>query len=240
MDRFRLIASIVVLFIYCLVLYPAPTIITAVILVIGFLLIKNIGNDTTEISSRTVRRRAALNSAKLFLAPYNDIWGNLKLSNKYCSLRLGANGYTITARETNGGNRSFIVTKTSTHSREELWDLLCTRFGHNTNFDELIEQCKTFQATIEISGNVYTPEVRTAAQRTEKKEPAPKKEKLDVNNASEIELTALPGISIVTAKKLVKKREEIGGFKTVNDIFVFLQIKPHMQAQLESLICVKK
>jgi DNA uptake protein ComE-like DNA-binding protein len=67
-----------------------------------------------------------------------------------------------------------------------------------------------------------------------------REEKLDINNASEIELTALPGISIVMAKKLVKKREEIGGFKTVNDVFVFLQIKPHMQAQLEKLICVKK
>ena len=63
---------------------------------------------------------------------------------------------------------------------------------------------------------------------------------LDVNNASEVELTALPGISIVMAKKLIKRREEIDGFKSVNDVCLFLKLKPHMQNQLEQLICVKK
>ena len=66
------------------------------------------------------------------------------------------------------------------------------------------------------------------------------KEKLDVNNASEVELTALPGISIVMAKKLIKRREEIGGFKSVDDVCLFLHLKPHMQNQLKLLICVNK
>ena len=64
--------------------------------------------------------------------------------------------------------------------------------------------------------------------------------KIDINNCSEVELTALPGISIVMSKKIIKKREEIGGFKNTNDFFLFLKLKPHMQKQLENLICVNK
>ena len=70
--------------------------------------------------------------------------------------------------------------------------------------------------------------------------PEVKKEKLDVNNASEVELTALPGISIVVAKKIIKRREEINGFKNVNEFLEFTQLKPHMQTQLKELICVNK
>ena len=67
-----------------------------------------------------------------------------------------------------------------------------------------------------------------------------RKEKLDVNNASEVEITSLPGISIVLAKKIIKRREEIGGFKDVNDFLDFTQLKPHMRMQLRDLICVNK
>ena len=74
----------------------------------------------------------------------------------------------------------------------------------------------------------------------EKKIPLKPIEKLDVNNCSEIELTALPGINIVMAKKLIKKREEIGGFKKIDDVFLFLHLKEHMIDQLRILICVNK
>ena len=66
------------------------------------------------------------------------------------------------------------------------------------------------------------------------------KEKIDINNASEVEITSLPGISIVLAKKLIKKREEIGGFKNTHEVFVYLKLKPHMENQLRDLICVNK
>ena len=66
------------------------------------------------------------------------------------------------------------------------------------------------------------------------------KEKIDINNASEVEITSLPGISIVIAKKLIKKREEIGGFKNTHEVFVYLKLKPHMENQLKDLICVNK
>ena len=240
MDRYRLIASIVVLFIYCLSMFPVQTIVVTVLLLISYFAIRSLNATENDMSPEAVNRRTALKAANLFLAPYKDIWRNLRLSNKFCSIRLGTNGYTITAKETIGNSsRSFIVTKTDIYTRDELWNMFCLNFYHNTSFDGLVELCKTFQAEIEISGE---KSVSADKKSQPKKETniVPEKEKLDVNNASEIELTALPGISIVMAKKLVKRREEIGGFKTVNDVFIFLHMKPHMQTQLEKLICVKK
>ena len=42
------------------------------------------------------------------------------------------------------------------------------------------------------------------------------------------------------AKKIIKKREEIGGFKNINDLFLYLKLKPHIQNQLNSLVCANK
>ena len=109
---------------------------------------------------------------------------------------------------------------------------------HLTSYDGLVELCNLFRAVYveEFIGNKSIDSL--SIQSETKKECL--KEKLDINNASEVEITALPGISIVLSKKLIKKREEIGGFKSVDDIFLFLKLKPHMENRLRSLICVNK
>lgn len=219
------------------------TITVVLLLLIGYFVLKNINTSNLESQGNTMRRQMALNEAKIYLAPYNNIWKNLRLSNKHCILKLGQDGYSIKAYDTNN-TRSFRVIKSRVHSRNDLWDMFCVSFSHNTTFDMLVQQCEKFNVDIDLSG------VKNSQQKTEKviKSDTVKidevlqtsKEKLDINNASEVELTALPGISIVMSKKLIKKREEIGGFKTVNDVFLFLNIKSHLQAQLENLICVNK
>lgn len=37
--------------------------------------------------ARTAMRKEALKNAAIYLSPYTNIWNNLKLSNKYCSLK---------------------------------------------------------------------------------------------------------------------------------------------------------
>ena len=255
MDRYRLIASIVVLFIYLLAMYPLPTIIGAVVLIIAYVIISNIGNNPARGIGRgigkipeaqEIRRRNALKEAKIYLAPYSDIWRNLKLSNKYCVLRLGSDGKTITARESVSPNRLLRVLQSHVYTYADLWDLFCTTFDHQTTFDRIIELCNTYRLTIDVQGNLALPNERVVMPKTTKKvenkieKTEPQKEKLDVNNASEVELTALPGVSIVMAKKLIKKRDDINGFKSVEDVCLFLKLKPHMENQLRELICVNK
>ena len=62
--------------------------------------------------------------------------------------------------------------------------------------------------------------------------------KTDINNATLQEITALPGVSVIHAKKLIKKREEIGGFKSVNDVIIFLRLKSNIAETIEKRICV--
>ena len=255
MDRYRITASIVIMFIYLLVVYPWPTIYCSIILgVIYFIIIRYIGASESRSDTIAMKRRIVLNEAKIYLSPYTDIWRNLKLSNKYCSLRLGADGYSITARDSSAYSRSFKVVRSRVHSNSDLWDMLCLNFSYNTTFDSLIELCEKFNVDINISNdnsynnkhpqnnNLYESELHNFqdVMISSMQEKPEKKELLDVNNASEVELTALPGVSIVMAKKLIKRREEIGGFKSVSDVCMFLKLKPHMQTQLEQLICVNK
>lgn len=242
MDRYRLIVSIICLFVYLLVMFPWQTIVVSVFLVFGYLIIRNLNSSNQTTNGIASRRLAALREARIYLSPYRDIWRNLRLSNKYCELRLGTDGQTIRAKDFTS-NRYFKVIRSKIHDRNDLWDMFCISFSHNTTFDELISLSERFEAEIDLRGekdNIVKPveNVKPTAVKVDTAEP--QKPKLDVNNASEVELTALPGISIVMAKKLIKKREELGGFKTVNDVFLFLHIKPHIQSQLENLICVNK
>ena len=229
-------------------MFPMQTIVSVFVIGIAYLIIRNLNGTRVVNDSRTMRRKASLLNTKIYLAPYNDIWRNLKLSNKYCSIRLGSDGSSIIARDANSSVRSFKVVRSMIHSREDLWNMICNSFDHNTTFDGLIQLCKTFQVEIDISQssveNYNNQKDKKASSNVVPKSDIVQtdlpKEKLDVNNASEVELTALPGVSIVMAKKLIKKREEISGFKSVDDVCMFLHLKPHMQNQLKMLICVNK
>lgn len=189
-------------------------------------------------------RKAALCNVRLYLAPHKSIWRNLRIANKYCVLTLGSDGKTITGYEKSsayGGiceHRTLKILYSPTHSNEDLWNMFCLRFDHLTSYEGLMELAerfgaKTISSTPDNQQGVSTPTV------VRKIEIEPK-EKLDINNASEVELTALPGISIVISKKIIKKREAIGGFKNLDDFFLFLKLKPHMESQLRPMLCVKK
>lgn len=260
MDRYRLIAGMVACFIYLLAMFPLPTIICSLIIAIAYFILSGIHSDTSKITSNItntaeLRRLEALSYARLYLAPYSNIWKNLKLSNKFCSLRLQSNGRTIIGRETVAPYRTFRMIKSLVHSETDLWDMFCHAFDYNTTFDGLLELCRRYEVDIKIDGNAYTlsqgsnysvsienknAEREIKIDISNDKTNEPPKEKLDINNASEVELTALPGVNIVLAKKIIKKREDIGGFKDVNSFLEFIQLKPHMQQQLRELICVNK
>lgn len=198
---------------------------------------------------RTRIRKGALREAKMFLAPYEDIWRNLRLSNKYCILSLESDGVTIVGKEKGAPYRKFRVISSPVHDYSDLWEMFCKGFSHNLSYSGLLEMCNTFkvsvyeysikpiQKPVSSTNNINSVNKDNVSALGATKE---KVEKLDINNSSEIELTALPGISIVMAKKAIKKREEIGGFKTIDDFFLFMKLKPHMELQLREKICVKK
>lgn len=208
------------------------------------------GSDIFSSNERGKRERRlqALEKAAMYLLPYEDIWINLTLSNKFCTLKLRGDGKTIEGTEKksepNVPYRKFRIIKSAVHPTEEIWNMFCKVFSFQTSYDGLKESCRIFG--VSIYEDIITP------QGTNTKSPAAQKayaetqtkyaevQKTDVNNCSEIDLTALPGISIVISKKIIKKREEIGGFKSVGEFLDFVNLKPNITNKLRSLICVKK
>lgn len=189
----------------------------------------NLNLDADEAN----RRNEALRIAKIYLSPYKSIWKNLKLSNKHCYLKLESDGVTIIGKEKVYPYRKFKVLTSHVHNYSDLWNMFCINFNHCKTYDDLIDDCRLYK--LSVYEDVIKPQ--TQVTNSVKRELV---NLLDINNCSEIELTALPGISIVMAKKAIKKREEISGFKTIEDFFLFMKLKSHIEKQLRDKICVKK
>jgi DNA uptake protein ComE-like DNA-binding protein len=59
---------------------------------------------------------------------------------------------------------------------------------------------------------------------------------VNVNSASESELAELPGIGAILAKKAVQHREANQGFRSVDEFFEVLGLKPHAVVRLRPLL----
>ena len=80
-------------------------------------------------------------------------------------------------------------------------------------------------------GSASTPQVKAQAQQQFEK-------KIDLNNAPEQELTTLPGVSVVLAKRAVTLRESNGKFTSTQDFCKRLGIMPHFAVQIEKISTV--
>jgi hypothetical protein len=233
---------------------PSTSIFFAVIIAVSLLCVpllskNNRTQDSYTSGSNAEQRRLALREAKIFLAPYSNIWKNLRLSNKYVSIILGGDGATIKCIEKVKPYRKFRVLETPIHTPEELWNLFCIYFTHNKSYDGVLEDCFRYHvSTMELSeGQSRTETIKpekTNITNSNNNQPIHidniVTEKIDINNCSEIELTELPGVSIVIAKKAIKRREELGGFKSVDEFLSFIELKPHMESRLRNRIKVEK
>jgi DNA uptake protein ComE-like DNA-binding protein len=195
---------------------------------------------------RNIIRKAALYNARIYLSPYSDIWKNLRLSNKYCYLKLGETASQITGGEKVAPYRKFTVITSHIHEYETLWELFCKSFCHNTTYQGLVESCNAFKVSIKETATKDT--VHRADSELERSSAAFKptvienvtNTKVDINNCSEIELTELPGINIIMAKKIIKRRDEIKGFKNLDEFFAYVNVKAHIKTQLADKIVINK
>lgn len=59
---------------------------------------------------------------------------------------------------------------------------------------------------------------------------------VDVNNASEQEIAALPGVGLILAKRIVNLRGERGGFDSVENLGMTLGLRPHIVERLRERV----
>lgn len=214
---------------------PLPTAIILAFIIVAVLFFKYYVPVKTASNGCIARREEALRLAKVYLAPYEDIWRDLKLSNPFCYLTLSIDGMTIEGFEKGKGGtfRTFKVLKSNVHDWEELWNLFCRNFTYNKSYDGLLEDCRRFNLVVEEK--LYEKPVQT-----ELPDMQPTTKKVDINNCSEAEMTNLPGVSIIMAKKAIKVRIETGGFDSLEDFYKLLNIQPNMQQQLNDIVYLGK
>lgn len=122
---------------------------------------------------------------------------------------------------------------------EKTFDNICISFNDKANFSGIIENLKEQFTIHETNPYKKTPKAR---QLEDEKPIKLDKyiEKLDINLAEEAELAKLPGISIILAKRIIKERDVNGGFKTLDEFYSKMKIKPHFQKQLNDMICINE
>lgn len=96
----------------------------------------------------------------------------------------------------------------------------------NTDYEELYNLLSKRQ-DCEVENFVYTPKENITLYNL-----------IDINNASEVVLSKLSGVNIILAKRIIKHREYINGFKSKEDFLKFCNLKPHFIKQMEPLIVV--
>ena len=212
----RLITASIILFVILFVLYPIQTLITALSIVLAVFIIRQIPkskNYTNEkfYSNHVIdSRKRALEAAKLYIAPYNSMWCNLRLTNNYISLRLNTNGTRIYAKELNNPTRTLDVVHSKIHSIGKLWEMLCYRFDNQLTFDGLAEILERYEVVVNITGSESKHNSESDLKKDSIKMISEgigvKSPKIDINNATEEEISNLSGISVILAKKIIKKQ----------------------------------
>ncbi len=183
-------------------------------------------------NEQIANRRKALASAELFieLDSTNNIWYNMSLSNAYCDIKLSNHGENITVTEKSANNWHYSLEYTArypgTHPKEQqIWNYLCLVFDEKSNYNSIK---KIFESitSIGIQERLISSDKHNNMLKL-----------TDINNCSEEELVDLPFINTILAKKIIKLREELNGFKNMKDFFKYINLSTHAKKQLIYRIC---
>lgn len=204
-----------------------------------------------DISSeqREENRKNALKKVQPFLHSYNDIWGNICISNNNVKINLlkdkiGRKKITCLCKVPNkNGQKFFLSAKFNKKKQqyksydiiENIWDTICLNFTEKTIYENIVKALSASE--LDISEVVINAD--GVKKLSNEKSKAEKKNLLNINSATERELMALPGINVVTAKKILKYIEENNGFKTFEEFVKEIKIKENFINRIKSVTCIK-
>ena len=205
-----------------------------------------------KIIKKRNNRIKALKTAEQYIKPYENIFSNLILANKFCIIKLDAKNKLIRIKSKvfnqNGEKLTAVADKFKDFEENDCFNHLCMFFGYKTTYEEGLEIILQYSAIDEEV--VEKKEIEEKPYLEEKKPDSiiffannfdrDFSNKIDINRSSESELIELPGINVVLAKKIIKYREEHQQFYSVEEFLRVMKIKPHFAKQLKDLIIVTK
>lgn len=92
-----------------------------------------------------------------------------------------------------------------------------------------------------VTSRINTVKENVVSKDTAIKTKAPESstDLVDINAATEEEITALQGLTIIDAKKAIAYRDEHNGFDNVDEFFTCINAKPHIVVALEKQLVIK-
>ena len=121
---------------------------------------------------------------------------------------------------------------------ERTFDDICVSFTDNSNFAGILKVLKkNFDNVKEINQDASN-DTNIIKHEINIKIPE-RKDRININDATAEQLSKLPGINIIAAKKIVQRISLKGNYFNLNEMFEEMNIKRHFQLQLEKLICAK-
>ncbi len=116
----------------------------------------NIFSSVFDFSKRRNRRIFALQKAQNYLKPYEKIFGNLTLANKYCSLILNSKEKSInclaSVYDAHGRKMSLCARNFSGMDIDEYFDMMCGLFNYETTYQDV---CNSLRSVAVICESVY-------------------------------------------------------------------------------------
>lgn len=116
----------------------------------------------------------------------------------------------------------------------DLFDELLYSFSYNTTYEAIIR----FFEENDVAYKTYkrSKTVKNANTNVIINTDTNKNKDIDINFASEKEIAALPGVNIITAKKVIKYRDLKGGFKNKDEFIKQLKVKEHFVEKIRDMI----
>ena len=192
------------------------------------------GNRTglSDYIRLTIRRKNAIKQSKRYFSKDREFY---KLKNEYVTLIYNSKDKIIKCIDKSIKRKVVIVNWYNQISDEidyidnifeEMFDNICALFNERSNYEGIksIFQSKFIIKEIDNEGESDIENVNIPNKNTKL---------LNINTATEKELTDLPGVSIIHAKNLIKYRTENCGFKSLEEFFSIGKINSHFQNQLK-------
>lgn len=185
----------------------------------------------------SLRRRSAFKQCRRFLTKRKNTY---KLKNNYVTVVYDTENKVIKCFDKSIKKRTATIEWYMQNSFElnyidnefeETFDSICALFNERATYDGIVS---TFKSQFKVDETCQNNEKEIENVNI----PHTSGKMFNVNEASEQELTDLPGLSIVHAKKIIKYREKHDGFSSLDELFKTIKINSHFQEQLKYYLYV--
>ncbi|MBQ9246156.1 helix-hairpin-helix domain-containing protein [bacterium] len=211
--------------------------------------------DISDWIQCIIKRQLALRKVKNYLSPFHNayslknknvtlIFNKVQLSIACMNIKDRKENFKVKWDNYKDDNYMAIRDNVLKNFFNETFNQICVYFNEDTTYEKILN----------LIQESYSPDIAQSKDANKSQNKNSKKDLLyiddylkekdntqktvNINTADINELSQLPGINIVMAKRIIKYRKEHNGFDSYGEFYKEFNIKPHFQRQLNKLIYI--